>query len=302
MVLYGTIYTVVGGIWGNMKNNTTPYAEHSPFSDPGPLSDFLDDVPDSVPAVCASVQSLLLNFLEAYRYGVQVPEKDRTNADIENVAELLAGITALDDRPLSLARSPQERLPVVCRQFAILTCSILRHKGVAARTRAGFADYLPPDAYVAHSICEYWNGVKECWIRIDPQIDDVHRSALEIDFDPLDIPAARYLAGPEAWHAVRSGAVPVERFDGGMACIRNLVALDFLQVNCLETHQSLPSIIANPGEPPSIAESQVLDCVTNQILAGQNSFETLRLIYSARSEFQIANHPMQPTPEGAPDG
>ena len=284
-----------------MSSNTI-YAQHSPFTDPALHSDLLADLPVSVPDVCAIVQSLLLHVFEAHLYGVKVPKEQMGNVDIERVSELLTRVVAFDDRPLSVSRSVDKRLPVCCRQFANLTCAILRDKDLPARTRSGFADYLHPNAYVSHSICEYWDEPHGRWIRIDPQLDDVQRSAMKIDFDPLDIPRSRYLTGAEAWHAVRSDDIPENRFQGGMANLRNIVALDLLELNCLETHAVLPSILERPKDLPSIGEMCILDVVTNQILAGQDSFEALRAIYEARTEFQIANQSMQSTPNGAPDG
>lgn len=276
-----------------MSNNLEPYLQQSPFTDPGSWACLLDDLPDSVADVCAAVQSLLLHVYEAHLYGVQVPQQQMANVDIEHVSELLTKVVALDEQPLSVARPVEKRLAVCCRQFASLTCAILKHKNVPARTRGGFADYLPPDAYVGHSICEYWQPREQRWIRIDSQIDDIQKSAMHIDFDPLDFPATRFLCGAEAWHAFRSGRIPENRFEGGLANLRNAVALDLLELNCLETHRArtLPSIVVPPTEPPSIAQIDILDCVADQILAGQDSFEAVRTIYEARPEFQLANKP-----------
>ena len=290
-------YTV--GETRKTMSNHARYAQHSRFTDPGPRSALLDDLPVSVPDVCAIIQSLLLSVFEAHLYGVKVPQKHMANIDIEHVSELLTKIVGIDDRPLSLSRSPENRLPVCCRQFASITCSILRHKGVPSRTRGGFADYLSADAYVGHSICEYWQEHR--WIRIDPQIDEIQKSVMQIDFDPLDIRSPHYLTGAEAWRQFRDGEVPEGRFQGGLANLRNLVALDLLELNCLETHAVLPGILASPKGLPSVEEIGILDLVTDQILAKQNSFEAMRSIYEAREEFQIANNPMQATPNGAPD-
>ena len=76
------------------------------------------------------------------------------------------------------------------------------------------------------------------------------------------------------------------------------MALDLLEVNCLETHESLPGIIVDPGKPPTIEECVVLDCVVSQILAGQDSFSAMRSIYEANKDFQIANHRIAPTNAG----
>ena len=278
-----------------MNGDLEPYAQQSPFSNPGSLAQLLDCLPAHVPDICSVVQSLLLHIHEAHLYGVHVPKDQMLNMDIEHASEILTRVVALDDRPLTFARPAKRRLPVSCRQFVILTCAMLRHKRIPARTRSGFADYLPPDAYVAHSICEHWDQPKGQWTRVDPQIDAVQKAEMRIAFDPLNIPSPRFLTGAEAWHAFRAGEVAEKRFQGGTANLRNLLALDLLELNCLETHGAPPSIIANPKTPPSIESLGVLDSVADRILQAQGSFSAMRALYEEREEFQIANQRLERT-------
>jgi hypothetical protein len=266
-----------------VKNSQDEYIPQSRFSDPGTNAHLLDPIPSCVAEVCSVVQGLLLNIFTAPFYHVGVPQHAHRNADIEVASDILSGIVVIDPRSLLLARAPQSRLPVVCRQFAILTCAILRHKGIPARVRSGFADYLSPGARIGHTLCEYWRPDRSGWVRIDPQIDAVHKERLKIDFSPLDIPAMPYLCGAEAWRAFRTGVLPIEVFQGGTANLRNLLCLDLLELNAMETHGCLPPLIGSPGQAPSESETAMLDDLSRRIVDEQSSFGAMRRLYESDS-------------------
>src|SRR5690606_26618369 len=93
-----------------------------------------------------------------------------------------------------------------CRDFALMLCAMLRHRGVPARVRCGFADYFSSNGREDHWICEYRPAGEGRWALADPQLDVPHRAHLGIDFDTADMPRARFMTAPEAWRACRAGA------------------------------------------------------------------------------------------------
>ncbi|MFJ5309924.1 transglutaminase-like domain-containing protein [Streptomyces sp. NPDC088350] len=94
----------------------------------------------------------------------------------------------------------------MCRDFALLHCSFLRHLGIPARTRCGFVDYFGSDGFHSdHVVTEYWHEDRG-WLLADSQLTDpVITEQWNIDFDPMDVPRDRFLVAGEAWQAIRTG-------------------------------------------------------------------------------------------------
>jgi hypothetical protein len=94
-----------------------------------------------------------------------------------------------------------------CRHFAVLSCALLRYRGVAARARCGFATYFQPGQGLDHWITEYWNEKERRWTRIDAQI-----LGLPVLAEPEDLRPGQFLSGGEAWKAFRDGRIDAARF------------------------------------------------------------------------------------------
>ena len=71
-------------------------------------------------------------------YKLTVPE-GRSDPQIRPAAAMIERIQEYDPSPLVHARPPLKRFLGNCRQFATLSCALLRYKGIPARVRTGFA-------------------------------------------------------------------------------------------------------------------------------------------------------------------
>ncbi len=80
---------------------------------------------------------------------------------------------------------------------------MLRHLGIPARARCGFAKYFEPDRHMDHWVVEYWNAEQQRWIFVDAQLDDLQQGKLHLPFDPLDVPREQFLTGGRAWQLCR---------------------------------------------------------------------------------------------------
>jgi hypothetical protein len=94
-----------------------------------------------------------------------------------------------------------------CRHFAVLTCALLRYRGIAARVRCGFATYFQPEQGLDHWITEYWHEQDKRWVRIDSEI--LGQSILA---KPEDLRPGQFLSGGEAWKAFRAGHIDAARY------------------------------------------------------------------------------------------
>ena len=92
-----------------------------------------------------------------------------------------------------------------CRHAALFACSALRHHGVPARVRVGFADYFVPRFHDDHWITEYRHD--SGWRLMDPELTAVVRRHFGVSCDPCDGPRDRFLTAGRAWLGVRGGRI-----------------------------------------------------------------------------------------------
>ncbi|HXW46745.1 MAG TPA: transglutaminase domain-containing protein [Streptosporangiaceae bacterium] len=188
------------------------YTEPAAMTSPGAYGPLLKDLPREVPALAAIAQGLLIHEHMAAAYGVPLAEADRASVHVRPVAGLLEQIIARDDRPLTQARVPAQRLPGNCRHFTVLMTAMLRAQGTPARARCGFGGYFATGMFEDHWVCEYWDSARERWRLADAQIDDRQRGWFDIDFDLTDVPRDRFVVAGQAWAQCRSGAADPARY------------------------------------------------------------------------------------------
>lgn len=174
------------------------YARHSVYSDPGAFAGLLDALPSDLPGIGEVVRNLLIH----YRGGGIEFTGDRL-AEIDNrwIDTLLTVDQKRNGRPLVEAREPLDLVVGCCRDYTLLTVSALRHKGIPARSRIGFATYFAPDFNHDHVVTEYWNGSR--WVWADTQLDP----AGDWPFDPLDLPPGVMLSAAQVWTDYRKGLI-----------------------------------------------------------------------------------------------
>jgi len=200
------------------------YRTHSPWTDPGQHQTMFDGIPNEISSIVESVQGVLIHGGLVWLYELNPTKAQDNGFEIRKTEDLLWRINSLDNADLGVRRPKEKLLAVNCRQFAVLTCSILRHKGVPARARAGYALYTwGRGKYENHWICEYWNRDEQRWIQVDPQIDAQQKKLMHIDFNTLDMPRGKFITAGEGWQRYRNGKVKVENFgvggDGGWLAI-----------------------------------------------------------------------------------
>ncbi|MFJ9566094.1 transglutaminase-like domain-containing protein [Streptomyces fuscichromogenes] len=190
------------------------YAAQSTFSDPGSLAPFYASLPDDPARLARTARDLVIHRLEGGRLGHVIPP-DRLHNDAETryTDGILRIITERNDAPLTQRREAGDRFVGVCRDFALLHCSFLRHAGIPARLRSGFADYFGPDGFHAdHVVTQYWDSGRG-WLFADPQLADPAVSdAWQVDFDPMDVPRDRFVVAGKAWQAIRTGEADPQTF------------------------------------------------------------------------------------------
>jgi hypothetical protein len=188
------------------------YAQQSAYSDPGKYATLLDPLPTDIRALTAVVRNVLVHYRAA---GIDFQGKRLAEIDSRWVEHILATDQSRHDAPLSEPRTQYERVATCCRDYTLLTVAALRHRGVPARSRVGFAEYFETGFSSDHVIVEHWNGDR--WVFTDAELEPGERWS----FDPADIP---YLVGAEpasephfrtaaqAWVAFRAGDLDADRY------------------------------------------------------------------------------------------
>jgi hypothetical protein len=214
------------------------YTGQGPFTDPEEHARLFDRLPADIPTLCRVVQGLVIHFLWAKAYGVELADERRAEMEIRRVSRKLEHLVARDARSLDVAREPGARMLGTCRDFSVMLCAMLRHRGIPARVRCGFATYFQADHYEDHWIVQYWRPVEGRWVMVDAQLDALQRDKLRVDFDTTDLAPGRFLPAGRAWRMVREGKADPEKFGilgmSGRWFVRGNVVRDLLALNKLE--------------------------------------------------------------------
>lgn len=128
------------------------YATPGPMTNPQAQASLFDDLPRDVPALCRIVQGILIHIFWAEQQGVNLSDERKQEVQIRSVPRKLARIRELDNRSLTVARPPENRLVGNCRDFSVMLCSILRYQGIQ----------LAPDVGSAHTLCRITLKITGC--------------------------------------------------------------------------------------------------------------------------------------------
>ncbi|WP_460068408.1 transglutaminase-like domain-containing protein [Streptomyces sp. YKOK-I1] len=219
------------------------YVTQSAFSDPGDLADRYAELPRDPARLARIARDLMIHRLEGDLFGHTHPV-DRLHHDAESryIDDVLRILVERDAAPLTERREPADRFVGVCRDFSLLHCSFLRHAGVPARVRSGFADYFGSDGFHGdHVVTEYWDEERGAWRLADAQLAG---GPWTVDFDPMDVPRDRFLVAGRAWRAIRAGTADPRSFglhppeEGplwGERFVAGNVRLDLAALNKVET-------------------------------------------------------------------
>jgi len=269
------------------------YADQSTFSDPGDLVARYADLPRDPGQLALIVRGLLIHRGEGGLFDHTHPE-DRLHNDAETryVDDILRLLVERNPSELSVRREPGDRFVGTCRDFALLHVSFLRHLGVPARVRSGFADYFRADDFHCdHVVTEYWDTGRGAWLLADPQVaDPALHHAWDVDFDPMDVPRSRFLVAGEAWRAIREDGAderdfglhpPTEGPFFGERFVAGNIRLDLAALNKVETllWDVWGEDEGEPGTALPEASREFYDGVA-PVVSGEVSFEAVRTLFA----------------------
>ncbi len=192
----------------------------------------------------------------------------------------------------SKSRISKEKIHITCRGQAIMLAATLKAKDIPARVRSGFAGYIRNDGcYCDHWITEYFDTKTSRWITADA---DIHCDP-DIDFDPNDIPAGRYLTGGQAYLRLRRKELKDRQVSyaswpvtyGIPAAIRGV----FYDFHCLMNHEIIflhqPKYVQDKSFALSEDELCEVDELAELLLAPDENFEQLKVLWEAKGKYRI---------------
>lgn len=267
------------------------YRTHSPITDPVSQAALFDALPDDLPGIAEAVRGLVYHFsADEQFFHWKVPQERLPEIDTRMVETILATLTAMDDRPLTEAREPHNRIVGCCRDFTALFVAALRHKGIPARSRYGFGAYLIPEYFIDHVIAEVWDADQQRWRMFDPEMPPA-----AFNFDVTDITRDRFVLGGDAWKRCRAGEGDPERYglgpDGpaqGWDFIIARMLLDFAALNkremlCWENW----GLSTTAYDDMTADDLALLDDVAEMTTAVPVPFDKLRTLYANESRLNL---------------
>ncbi|WP_330265138.1 transglutaminase domain-containing protein [Streptomyces griseorubiginosus] len=268
------------------------YATQSVFSDPGHMAPLYDELPPDPAELARIVRDVMIHRVEGELFGHTHPT-DRLHDDAESryIDDVLRILAERSAAPLTVRREPGDRFVGVCRDFTLLHVSLLRHAGVPARLRSGFADYFGTDGFHCdHVVTEYWTEGRG-WLLADAQLADPAITAhWPVDFDPMDVPRSRFLVAGEAWRAIREDGADETEFGlhrpevgplFGERFVAGNVRLDLAALNKVETllWDVWGADDGEPGTPLPRGVRELYDRVA-PVVSGEVSFEAVRKVFA----------------------
>ena len=274
-----------------MQSHTNPldfYKKHGLMSNPGEHASRFSALPNEVPALCKIVQGLLIHEGWAGAYGVSMPDDRNLESGIRMVSEKMDRIQQLDNRPLHESRHPEKRLFSICRDFALLLTAMLREKGIPARVRYGFATYFFPTDFIGfgdHVITEYWHAQEQRWVLVDAQLDELQCEAVQISFNPCDVPRDMFLTADVAWQRCQNKEADPKNFGflpdyTGLWYVKGHLARDIAALNKIEMLcWDYWGIFERRDIDLAEDDLKLLDHIAKLSLAGNDAVSELRSLY-----------------------
>lgn len=282
------------------------YRKTSTYTDLGYYKEFAKNLPDDIEELCV-LQRMQIIHPVAFRdksirtkkdcfWGdmTKVPEtRLEYEDDIYPTAQSIIAELLRKNPDYTIKREAKHKVHVTCRSQAILLASILKAKGIPARARSGYAEYIHYDGiYYDHWITEYFDKKEDRWKLVDA---DMHCPAHKIEFNLNDIPYNKFLFGAEAYLGIRENKYKEETILyasdpvtlGLKASIRGLFFDFHSLMNDEIIFLHMPKYIQNKNFELTEEEYKELDDLARLMLNPNENFENLQEIWENTTKYRI---------------
>lgn len=258
------------------------YKAQSCVTEPGTEAAFFDNLPTAVSHLARVAGAVAIPFPARF-----------TRTETRTVVALLYRLRGCDYGIEAKAVHAGDRFKCCARDCAVLLCSMLRHKGVPARTRCGFARYIEPGMYAEHWVCEYWHDWEQRWVLIDPWLLGWSLWHEHVAFSPLDVPRTQFYPAGRAWEMCRIWDADPQRF--GLA--PGVCGLPYIACQLVRDLASLNRVEMLPWDAWGVGERAfrlmaeddllLLDAVAAGGLAGNAGFGEVLSLYGGHAQLRV---------------
>jgi len=259
------------------------YKKHDLFSNPGEYATRCQELPAQMNALHTAINELLIHNwkVERDRPGWITAHPEEVDVFTRPIRKVLERVASFGPEPWNHARSPDKRAVVDCRHFSLLLCSVLRERGIPARTRCGFATYLEETHWMDHWVCEYWDEEQGLWVMEDADLQ-LHA-----------VPSNRFYTGIHAWEVSRKMPSMARQFgygkeeqDRGAWVARANLVRDFAALHgFVSISGDFWELGEKPGDQLVSADLQLLDEIV-KLGDGNATFEQRQALYAACPELR----------------
>lgn len=273
-------------------NPQTYYRSQSEISDPGDYAYLFDALQDDLTSLCRAVRNVYIHYRAGNWLDIVIPQERLVEVDTRYCSRILKRVLELDPRPLTEERPPEKRFVGCCRDASLLLCAMLRHKGIPARLRYGFASYFRPfgpDFSVDHVVVDRYDGTG--WKLVDPERYErtIDQGSRQVDTQDIPRDPQAYLSGGATWEHVRDdgadpmnyGVVPDVPHLRGMPMIQGVTVIDIAMLNKQEMLLWDSWGLAFRAEEPTGDDLALLERAAQLSAAAHDDahFEAIRLLY-----------------------
>ncbi len=226
------------------------FQSHGLITDPGEHIDLFKDLPKDIHCLVELIGQFTLHYQHIQKSSDQDAILRMNEIYIRSMQDRLKKMKDLGITDFKKNDFFYKKTVCSCRDLAVILCSMLRHLGVAARVRYGFAQYLDsdPNFFFDHMIVEYWNSSTEKtkkWQLTERYLSEEIKHQFHIEFNPYDVPREKFITASQAWIGYRAGTLNPEVFGTGYLrrragawYIRNKLIQDLAALNKMEMQPS----------------------------------------------------------------
>ncbi|HEX8230721.1 MAG TPA: transglutaminase-like domain-containing protein [Chloroflexia bacterium] len=269
------------------------YSRQSDLTDPGKQAHLYEDLPLTLPGMAHVVRDLIVQSNVSRAYGL-APDKEPSEAETRKVERMLERIQALRQGTVVENCRPENRFAGCSRDYAVLLTSMLRHRGIPARARSGFARYMGAEMHYGRWVCEYWQEREMRWVTVDAEmLDEAARGLHPIHFDPLDVPHTQFLSAGKAWQMCRIWRADPRRFgqhtgSRGLCYVASQLVRDLASLNKVEMLAGDAWGLAHTAfDYLWESDLRLLDRAARVTLAGNEAFADLRTLYELEPRLRV---------------
>lgn len=288
------------------------YKHTGRFTYAGPYKDYLASLPDDITElgnlVCAQILHRITllegntNANADLRYGDmnRYPwHRMRCEDDVFLTStSMIAELFRMDERGFVEDRAVENKLVLCCRYVSVLMTAILKAKGFAARSRAGYAPYFNNAGIsMDHWINQYYDEAAGVWKTFDA--DGFFKEG-ELPFkNQYDIPENQFDWAAQSWLKVRRGEIDGKRFiyaDGQGTCgLKALVLYLFFDLNAIMNNELTfsfqPEMFVKFNELKE-EDFRQIDRVAELMCNPDDNFDELKQIWETDRKWRLFCSPL----------